>query len=144
MATTIERLQPAVSEFWAEIKLDNMPQIASFSSASTDDGRIFVLGGTDGSLLTSDVYEINFKAEIPQVKQLFTDFEFSTGMGHLVYRKQSNELHHVGGFNCENVNYSLKIEEGKPLKWVESKFSQSYVMSSTDCELTIWPSVFYN
>jgi hypothetical protein len=40
---------------------------------------------------------------------LNTDFEFSTGMGHLVYRKEANELHHIGGLNSEAVNYSLKL-----------------------------------
>ena len=144
MAPTLERLQPAVSDSWLKISIQNIPQLASFSWTSTDDGRLFILGGSDGSLLTSDVFEINFTSQNPEVKQLVTDFEFSTGMGHLVYRKEQNELHHVGGINCEGINYSLKIEEGKEMRWKTSKFSQSYVSSQADSELTVWPSVSYN
>jgi hypothetical protein len=66
---------------------------------------------------------------------LNTDFEFSTGMGHLVYRKESNEVHHIGGFGSEAVNYSLNL--GNQSKgWHASDFNFTYVMSEKDDELT--------
>ena len=116
MATTLERLNPSSSDTWLEISIQNIPQLASFSWASTDDGRLFILGGSDGNLLNGDVFEINFTNQTPEVKKHNTDFDFNTGMGHLVYRKEQNELHHIGGFNCEGANYSLKLQEGKPAK----------------------------
>ena len=93
-------------------------------------------------MLTSDVFELDLTQEPRSAKRLNTDFEFSTGMGHLVYRKEANELHHIGGFNSEAVNYSLKLNS-KPLYWEASKFNFTYVMSLKDDELTQWPSMFF-
>jgi hypothetical protein len=70
--------------------VQNLPNLAATSWTSTDDGRIFVLGGSDGNLLTSDVFEVDMTTDSPSAKRLNTDFEFSTGMGHLVYRKKEN------------------------------------------------------
>ena len=101
------------------------------------------MGGTDGSLLTSDVFEVNLSSkDKPFAERLKTDFEFSTGMGHLIYRKDANELHHIGGINSEAVNYSLKLDK-QPLRWEASKFNFTYVMSEKDDELTQWPSVYF-
>lgn len=68
MATTLERLNPSASDSWLEISIQNIPQLASFSWSSTDDGRLFILGGSDGNLLRSDVFEINFTNQTPEVK----------------------------------------------------------------------------
>lgn len=51
LASTIcEHYQPHL-ETWSEIIIQNLPNLAATSWASTDDGRIFILGGSDGSLL---------------------------------------------------------------------------------------------
>ena len=68
MGTTLERLNPSSSDTWLEISIQNIPQLASFSWASTDDGRLFILGGSDGNLLNGDVFEINFTNQTPEVK----------------------------------------------------------------------------
>jgi N-acetylneuraminic acid mutarotase len=118
-ASIVDRYKPT-DETWSKIEISNIPSLASCSWTSTDDGRIIILGGSDGNLFTSDFFEIDFSKGTPKVTQLSTNFEFSTGMGHLVYRKAQNEIHHVGGFNSEGVNYSLQMNN-KPLEWKESK-----------------------
>lgn len=88
MAPTLERLDPSVSDIWSKVEIKNIPQLASFSWTNTDDGRLFIFGGSDGNILLTDLYEIDFTDQTPKVKEYFTDFEFGTGMGHLVYRKK--------------------------------------------------------
>ena len=121
MAPPIERYMP-VSDTWEEMNISGVPRLAAFSWCTTEEGKIAVLGGCDGSLLTSDLYFIDFKSETAMVQ--YTDFEFSTGQGHLVYRSKDKTLHHTGGFNSEGVNFWMRMGEKT---WHESKRSHSLV-----------------
>lgn len=126
--TIIEKYQPTL-DVWTEISIPNVPSLAAFSWTSTDDGRLIILGGSDGNILTSDLIILNFSKDTPSVQHKNTDFEFSTGMGHLIYREKSNELHHIGGFNSFGVNYYLKMDE---TNWQSSNFSYTHVISEAD------------
>lgn len=136
-----ERYSPH-SESWSEVRIQNLPSLAATSWTSTDDGRVFILGGSDGNLLTNELFEVTITKDSQSARILNNDFEFSTGMGHLVYRKEANEIHHIGGFGSEGINYSLNL--GNQSKgWQASKSQFIYVMSEKDEELTQWPSVFF-
>ena len=65
------------------------------------------MGGSDGNLLNSDLFLVDLLNESVMYKP--TNFEFSTGMGHLIFREKEKELHHIGGFNSFGVNYKLKL-----------------------------------
>lgn len=69
-----------------------------------------------------------------------TDFDFSTGMGHLVFREKANQLQHIGGFNSYGVNYSMQMG-GK--HWEELQSQHSNVTASQELELTANTSVYY-
>ena len=112
--------------------------LAAFSWCPLDEGSIVVLGGSDGSLLNSDMYVIDFKQERVMIQH--TDFEFSTGMGHLFYRPKEEILHHVGGFNSDGVNFWLKMGEKQ---WHESERSHMHVIDQNSPELTNNTSVFF-
>jgi N-acetylneuraminic acid mutarotase len=112
----IERFMPASNE-WEELKIVGVPRLAAFSWCKIDEGSIVVLGGSDGNLLSSDMMIIDFKEE--KVKHVQTDFDFSTGCGHLVFRKSDSTLLHIGGFNSEGVNYQMKLGDPRGL-WSES------------------------
>ena len=90
MSLSLERLSPNQSDTWQIVEVENIPQLASFSWTNTDDGRLFIFGGSDGNVLQLDLYEIDFRKQPFEmvVKEYKTDFEFGTGMGHLIYRKQ--------------------------------------------------------
>ena len=142
LSTTVcERYSPS-TEKWSDIIIQNLPNLAATSWTSTDDGRIFILGGSDGNLLTNELFEVTITKDSQTAKRLNTDFEFSTGMGHLVYRKEANEIHHIGGFGSEAINYSLTLSN-QSKGWQASKSQFVYVMSEKDDELTQWPSVFF-
>jgi len=70
---------------WEVFDIPQAPQLAAFSWTFHDDGSIFVLGGTDGNLLSQDLHLIDFKA----ATHLRTPANFPqcTGMGTLVFRK---------------------------------------------------------
>lgn len=108
LAAPIERYMP-ISNEWQEMKISGAPRVAAFSWCPLTEGSICILGGSDGSLLSTDMYVIDFKKET--VMTQYTDFEFSTAMGHLCFREKDNTLHHVGGFNSEGVNFWLKMGE---------------------------------
>lgn len=75
MAPALERFDPK-NETWEIINIQNIPSLGGCSWTGTDDGRLFIFGGSNGSLLTSDLFEINFKSSTPVVKQYDTDFDF--------------------------------------------------------------------
>ena len=69
---------------------------------------MIILGGSDGNLLNSEMFIVDMLEETCEFKP--TNFEFSTGMGHLVMVK--DELYHIGGFNSFGVNYKMKMGSG--------------------------------
>ena len=105
----IERYLPE-ENVWLEMKIPNTPSLAAFSWCVSND-KLIILGGSDGKLLNSDFFLVDFFKQTCEFKQ--TDFDFSTGMGHLIYRKVTEELHHIGGFNSYGVDYSYKMGAGE-------------------------------
>ena len=105
----IEKYLPQ-EDIWIEVTIPNVPSLAAFSW-TTSTTELFIFGGSDGALLTSDLYRIDFQNGT--CKFVETDFDFSTGMGHLIYREKADELHHIGGFNSFGVNYSMKLGTNK-------------------------------
>lgn len=69
-----------------------------------------------------------------------TDFDFSTGGGHLYYRNVDQTLHHVGGFNSEGVNYWLSMGTNH---WKESDRCHTHVLDSVSPEITDVTSSFF-
>lgn len=92
---------------WMEINIPNTPSLAAMSWCPVSEDKLVILGGSDGNLLNSDFFVINLQAKTCEFKP--TDFDFSTGMGHLLYRQKQEELQHIGGFNSFGVNYSFKM-----------------------------------
>jgi hypothetical protein len=80
-----------------------------------------VLGGTDGNLLSQDLFHISFKDDV--VKVLPSEMENFTGMGHLILRQQAGKqqpsLHHIGGVNSSGKNYVKQVNESK---WKDDKW----------------------
>jgi len=120
-----------------EVTIPNTPSLAAFSW-TTSTTELFILGGSDGSLLNSDLFIVDFLNGT--CKFVSTDFEFSTGMGHLIYREKADELHHIGGFNSYGVNYSMKLGSNK---WQALKSLHSNVTSGSELELTSNTSVYF-
>lgn len=81
--TTIEKYMPQ-EDIWLSVTIPNTPSLAAFSWCATPDSLI-ILGGSDGNLLNSELFVISFVEGTCQYKP--TDFEFSTGMGHLIFRE---------------------------------------------------------
>ena len=133
---TIERYMPE-ENVWMQMTIPNPPQLAAFSWCVADD-KLIILGGSDGNLLNSDFFIVNFVAKTCEFKP--TDFDFSTGMGHLVYRSKQSELQHIGGFNSFGVNYKYKMGA---TDWEALSSCHSYVTSQSELELTNNASVYY-
>lgn len=82
----IEKYMPQ-EDLWMTMEIKNAPSLAAFSWCKVADS-ILILGGTDGSLLTSEMFQIDFIAGTCEYRK--TDFDFSTGMGHLIFREKEN------------------------------------------------------
>lgn len=128
-ASLIEKYMPQ-EDIWMTVTIPNTPSLAAFSWCTTSDSLI-VLGGSDGNVLTSDLFIIDFVNGTCEYKH--TDFEFSTGMGHLVHRAKDNELHHIGGFNSLGVNYKFKLGGHT---WEALSGCHSNVTGQSELELT--------
>lgn len=118
------------------LKIPNTPSLAAFSWCVTKDSNLIILGGSDGNLLNSDLFIIDVLQETCDYKQ--TNFEFCTGMGHLML--VNDELYHIGGFNSFGVNYKMKMGTGE---WQAIQSSHSNVTNQSELELTNNTSVFY-
>lgn len=123
---------------WEVFSIAQAPRLAAFSWCPLNEGQIAVLGGSDGSILTSDLFVLDFIKESALVQH--TDFEFSTGAGHLCYRPDAEILQHVGGFNSDGINYWMRMGERI---WHESERCHAHVIDSVAPELTNSGSVFF-
>ena len=132
----IEKYMPQ-EDLWMTVEIKNAPSLAAFSWCKVGDS-LLILGGSDGSLLTSEMFQLDLIEETCAYHR--TDFDFSTGMGHLVFREKANQLQHIGGFNSYGVNYSMQMG-GK--HWEELQSQHSNVTASQELELTANTSVYY-
>ena len=58
---TIERYMPE-ENVWMQMTIPNTPQLAAFIWCVADD-KLIILGGSDGNLLNSDFFIVNFVAK---------------------------------------------------------------------------------
>jgi len=72
---------------WASFTIKNGPNISSFGwCPSLDKGCIFVLGGSDGLILTSELYKIDFnKGEAEYILNFESNVAFSRLVSVLRY-----------------------------------------------------------
>lgn len=61
LATDVIECYTARDNKWKVYDIPQVSPLAAFSWARHDEGSIFVLGGTDGNLLSQDLILINFK-----------------------------------------------------------------------------------
>ena len=115
--------------------------MAAFSWArGPEPSQIYVLGGTDGCLLMSDLWLVDFRLEVPGVQRQDCDFDFATAMGALVYRKEDKTLHHIGGVNSGGINYWMKLSD---MEWIESERKHSLAANASSLELTENSSIYF-
>lgn len=98
---TVERYMPQ-NDFWEEFKIPNFPYIAAFSwtpLSGENEGQIAILGGTDGCILMNELWIADVKKATPSASLVDSEFDFNTGMGHLIYREKENTLLHCGGLS---------------------------------------------
>ena len=69
---------------WEVFEIPNAPKLAAFSWTAADDGEIFVLGGTDGNILQTELHLIDFTRAT--ARRLPPIYPHCTGMGTLVFR----------------------------------------------------------
>lgn len=59
MAAPIERFMPIKNE-WEVLNIACAPRLAAFAWCTLEEGKICILGGSDGNLLNSDMFIIDF------------------------------------------------------------------------------------
>jgi N-acetylneuraminic acid mutarotase len=133
----VERYNPQANE-WSEYKINNAPQVASFSWAPISNDRIVVFGGTNGSIITNDLYIVDFAKKEAEMKE--TDYEGPVANGKMAYRASDDSLYIVGGIKSLGENYSAKLSD---LKWVKSEKSHSVIIGETDLELPYKEAIYF-
>lgn len=133
----VERYSPNTKE-WSELKIDNAPNVAAFAWAPLLDHKIAIYGGTDGDLITSDLWIIDFKKEQAEFKK--TQNEQPIANGKLAYTAHNDSLVLIAGYGSEGVNYTMKFSDGE---WVASEKSHSALIGETDLELPYKSAVYF-
>lgn len=86
---------------WEILEIDNAPKLAAFGWAyknDADDQKLFIVGGTDGSLLQSQTWSIDVKNK--KVDPIF-ETDGSTALNKVAYIKNEEfeRLYIIGGVN---------------------------------------------
>jgi hypothetical protein len=70
---------------------------------------MYVLGGTDGNMLSSSLWKIDFKAK--RAENLEVEYETATSLNKLgvIEEKGSIVLHSLGGAKSEGLSYSVNL-----------------------------------
>ena len=74
-----------------------------------DEGKIVILGGTNGKNAQKEFYIVDFNEST--VTQKETNFEFNTCMGTMVFHEGSGYLYHIGGMGSNGNDYRMKLED---------------------------------
>lgn len=139
VTANIERYTIA-SDSWEVIEMTQAPQLAAFSWCRIDRNSIVVLGGSDGNILTSDFWEIDFENRTVSLRDTDFDENFPTAMGHLFFNAKSKTLHHIGGQNSCGINFDLKLGQKE---WIESVHSHSLLANTKEMELQNNSSLYF-
>jgi N-acetylneuraminic acid mutarotase len=118
----VERYNPQADE-WSEYKINNAPSVAAFAWTPISKDRIVVFGGSNGSIITNDLWIIDFGKKEAELKE--NDYEGPNANGKLAYRAIDDRLYLVGGIKSMGENYSAKLSD---LKWVRSEKSHSVII----------------
>lgn len=134
----IERYTPQ-NDIWDTIVISQVPSLGAFAwTPLGDEGKIAILGGTNGDIITEEFMIIDFKLETVLTRQ--TNFEFNTCQGKLVYSESKDTLYHIGGLNSEGVDYSLKMGE---TEWNEMDNNHSVLLNEQRLEFCNNTSIYF-
>ena len=126
---------------WEVFVIPNAPKLAAFSWAKgADEGEIFVLGGTDGNILQTELHLIDFTRATS--KRLPPIYPHCTGMGTLVFREKSLILEHIGGLQSNGINCTLSLKS-EGTQWAENKRQHSFVANEAGMELTNNSAIYF-
>lgn len=92
--------------------MDDAPRLAAFAWTPISEKEIFILGGTDGSLLATELWRINFGDK--KAEMINSESE-SICHGHLIFK--DNKLLVFGGKNLDGTNYALDLSQGNGNQW---------------------------
>jgi hypothetical protein len=123
---------------WTALMINNAPQIASFGWTKLSEGRIAIFGGSNGDLLTEDLWIIDFCKKTAEEK----DVHHGTciAQSKLAYKKSNDSLYQFAGYGSSGENYTLKLSENE---WVRSEKSHSLLQGQIDLELQFNESIYY-
>ena len=104
LADTIEKYDPKTDQ-WTDVIFKDAPSLAAFSWTYISETKIIVLGGTNGSMISQNVYIIDFEKKecIQKEGEVDTHVELSK----LAYKASEDALYIFGGKGSDGLNYKL-------------------------------------
>ena len=103
-----------------------------------DTAQIAVVGGTNGDIMSDEMYIIDLQAGTVQS----SSFEFNTSMGIMCFSRDKNTLHHIGGMNSDGIDYQVTLNDADRT-WTEIEKNHSLVLNATKLELCNAPCVYF-
>lgn len=102
---------------WEQFEVENAPILSAFSwgQSSGPSENLYIFGGSDGSLITSDLWSIDFKNKKAElIDAEFEDDTINVAMGKLAIRENPSEVsvHLFGGHGSEGANSYITLKEG--------------------------------
>lgn len=86
-----------------------------------------LLGGSDGDLLSDQVWIIDFKDQVATEQN--ESIGVQTAMGKLIYRSKKDTLYSFGGYGSGGQNFQVELNSGK--EWEEYERSHIALLSSS-------------
>ena len=104
-----------------------------------DTAQIAVVGGTNGDIMSDEMYIIHLEDGTVQS----SSFEFNTSMGTMCYQASKEKLYHIGGMNSEGIDFEVKLDSSER-NWSEIQKNHSLVLNARQLELCNSPSVYFH
>ena len=139
LATEVVEKYTVASDSWENLTIATAPRLAAFSWCQMGDtAQIVVVGGTNGDIMTDEMYVIDLQGGTVQQ----SSFDFNTSMGKMCYRASTTGVYHIGGMNSDGVDYYTTLDNDKRT-WTEIDKNHSVVLNASQLELCNAPHVYF-
>jgi N-acetylneuraminic acid mutarotase len=134
-----ERYDPILNE-WEEITIANAPKLAAFGWTLVNPHTMLILGGTNGSILTNEMYLIDFVKNTAEQKG--NNFEDQLAFNTLVHRQSDNSLYCFAGFGSQGQNFRMSLTD-PDYKWQTLEKTHSVLVGESDLEIPYKSAVYF-
>ena len=139
LANNVVERYDVIADAWTVIQVQNAPNLSGFGWCNgTEQGEIFVLGGSDGYVLQGSLWKINLVRGIAE--DLGVEYDNQICMSKLAVRQNKlkglTTLYSFGGSNSEGFCFKCDIQGAAKREWKQLQQSYLSLFSSSQDDIS--------